>query len=238
MQGMQEIKERWPPATQVRLVHDVGRMGTVASGNPRGRNGRWLIPVQFSDRREFIPEDQLEPLPEGRMDPLTLLGSGRLISPRDMRRTLLHVRLTGRLADIIYSMEATNTDFYAYQFKPVLKLLQAATKGLLIADEVGLGKTIEAGLIWTELRSRFNLRKLVVLCPAALREKWRDELTSKMGAIPEHLRREGDPENLERRPGPRAGIRHHREHGRLASAEGLGRKREQRHLRPPGGVSS
>ena len=74
--------------------------------------------------------------------------------------------------------------FYAYQFKPVLKLLQTPTNGILIADEVGLGKTIEAGLIWTELRSRFNLKRLVVLCPAALREKWRDELVSKMGLSP------------------------------------------------------
>ena len=82
-------------------------------------------------------------------------------------------------------MEATNTDFYAYQFKPVLKLLQTPTNGILIADVVGLGKTIEAGLIWTELRSRFNLNRLVILCPTALREKWHDELTNKMGLSPQ-----------------------------------------------------
>ena len=119
------------------------------------------------------------------MLPLDLLKTGKLRTPEDLRRTLIHVRLTGRLADIIYSMEATDTDFYAYQFKPVLKLLQTPTNSLLIADEVGMGKTIEAGLIWTELRSRFNLKRLVVLCPAALREKWRDELVNKIGVSPE-----------------------------------------------------
>ncbi len=49
----------------------------------------------------------------------------------------------------------------------------------MIADEVGLGKTIEAGLIWTELRARYDARRLLVVCPAMLREKWRAELGEK-----------------------------------------------------------
>ena len=157
----------------------------LTDAEPRIRRGRKLYQVRFPDQVDRVYEDQLELLPDERMNPLDLLADGKLGTPNDLRRTLTHVRLTGRLADIIYSMEATNTDFYAYQFKPVLKLLQTPTNGLLIADEVGLGKTIEAGLIWTELRSRFNLKRLVVLCPAALREKWRDELTNKMGLSPQ-----------------------------------------------------
>lgn len=172
---------------QVRLIHDPLRTGILTNVQPLIRNERRRFQVQFSGGQgpEYVPEDQLELLPEERMHPLDLLDKGKLGTPKDLRRTLTHVRLTGRLADIIYSMEATDTDFYAYQFKPVLKLLQTPTNSLLIADEVGMGKTIEAGLIWTELRSRFNLKRLVVLCPAALREKWRDELTNKMGLSPE-----------------------------------------------------
>ncbi len=115
------------------------------------------------------------------MSPLDMLESGKLGRPVDLRRTLTHMKLSGRLADVIYSMEATNTDFYAYQFKPVVKILESPANGILIADEVGLGKTIEAGLIWTELRVRFDMRRLLVLCPAALREKWRRELSTKIG---------------------------------------------------------
>ena len=62
---------------------------------------------------------------------------------------------------MIYSMEATNTDF-AFQFKPVVKLINSPSNAL-IADEVGLGKTIEAGLIWTELKARFDAKNLLVL---------------------------------------------------------------------------
>ena len=173
------------PGSQVRLRNDPLRVGMLTDAAPRLRNGRRLYQVQFPDIVDRVPEDQLELLPEVRMNPLDLLAEGKLGTPKDLRRTLTHVRLTGRLADIIYSMEATNTDFFAYQFKPVLKLLHAPTNSLLIADEVGLGKTIESGLIWTELRSRFNLNRLVVLCPAALREKWRDELINKMGISPD-----------------------------------------------------
>ena len=169
---------------RVRLIHDPLRIGILTEASPFTRNGRRVVQVQFPDRLDRVPEDQIEPVPELRMNPLDLLADGKLGTSQDLRRTLTHVRLTGRLADIIYSMEATNTDFHAYQFKPVIKLLQTPTNGLLIADEVGLGKTIEAGLIWTELRSRFDLRRLVILCPAALREKWRDELVNKFGLSP------------------------------------------------------
>jgi hypothetical protein len=78
-------------------------------------------------------------------------------------------------------MDMTGTDFYAYQFKPLVKLLQSPSTGILMADEVGLGKTIEAGLLWTELRSRFHFRRVLVLCPAVLREKWASELRTRFG---------------------------------------------------------
>ncbi|MBD3340634.1 MAG: helicase, partial [Candidatus Lokiarchaeota archaeon] len=166
--------------TQVRLKSDPGRHGTF-TGKKRERAGRTLMQVRFVDGPELVPEDQLEIVTELTEDPLDLLEKGKLGKATDLRRTLAHVRLSGRLANLIYSMEITNTGFYAYQFKPVLKILNSPGNGLLIADEVGLGKTIEAGLIWTELMSRFDLRRLLVLCPAMLRDKWWVELKRRFG---------------------------------------------------------
>src|SRR3546814_7962008 len=60
-------------------------------------------------------------------------------------------------------------------------LLDSPSRGLLIADEVGLGKTIEAGLIWTELRFRTNATRLLVVCPAMLTDKWKKELSNRFG---------------------------------------------------------
>ncbi|MCC6151852.1 MAG: DEAD/DEAH box helicase [Planctomycetes bacterium] len=165
---------------RVRLLHEPTRVG-VLTGKKQLRRDRQFLQVQFVEGIRWIPEDQLEDASELRFSPLDMLEAKKLGRPIDLRRTLTHVKLSGRLADVIYSMEATNTDFHAYQFKPVVKVLESPVNGILIADEVGLGKTIEAGLIWTELRSRFDMRRLLVLCPAALREKWQRELSSKMG---------------------------------------------------------
>lgn len=50
---------------------------------------------------------------------------------------------------------------------------------LLLADDVGLGKTIEAGLVLTELTARRHVRRVLVVCPASLQMQWREELTDK-----------------------------------------------------------
>ncbi len=166
--------------TQIRLKSDPGKKGVV-TGRSRRISGRIHYQVRFPDSVQYVPEDQLEKLAGARENPIDLLESGKLCLAKDLRRIITHVRLSGRLANLIYSMGITNTDFYAYQFKPVLKLLNSATNGLLIADEVGLGKTIEAGLIWTELRMRYDFRRLFVLCPAVLCEKWHLELKARFG---------------------------------------------------------
>lgn len=168
---------------RVILKNDPQR-GGWATDQREERGGRMCRKVGMdSGREEWIPEDELT-FGDNVESPLDALRAGKAFKPSNLRRALLHIRLFGRLEDMIYSMEATNTDFYPHQFKPVLKLLRSPSQGILIADEVGLGKTIEAGLIWTELRARYDLRRLVVFCPAVLREKWRDELELKIGLRP------------------------------------------------------
>jgi superfamily II DNA or RNA helicase len=68
-----------------------------------------------------------------------------------------------------------------YQLYPVLKALLMPRVNLLLADDVGLGKTIEAGLILTELIARRRVRRILVVCPAALQQQWQDELRDKFG---------------------------------------------------------
>lgn len=95
--------------------------------------------------------------------------------------TLTRAKLNGRFVDTIYSFQATRTVFRPYQFKPVLKMLQSGHARILIADEVGLGKTIEAGLIWTELEARHEADRVLIVCPSSLVEKWRDEMEERFG---------------------------------------------------------
>lgn len=81
----------------------------------------------------------------------------------------------------ISSLKASKTIFKPYQFKPLLKFLYSDSRRVLIADEVGLGKTIEAGHIMLELKARGEFRNALVVCPMALKEKWTTELNEKFG---------------------------------------------------------
>lgn len=65
----------------------------------------------------------------------------------------------------------------AYQLVPLMMALKQPTVRLLIADDVGIGKTIEAGLIARELLDRGEIRRLSVLCPPHLCEQWQQELS-------------------------------------------------------------
>jgi superfamily II DNA or RNA helicase len=69
----------------------------------------------------------------------------------------------------------------AYQLEPLRRALQSARTNLLLADDVGLGKTIEAGLVVQELLLRHRARSVIVVCPPSLALKWQDEMREKFG---------------------------------------------------------
>ena len=87
-----------------------------------------------------------------------------------------------------------------YQLVPLIKALRMPRVSLLIADDVGLGKTIEAGLILTELLLRRRIQRILVLTPASLRQQWREELWEKFALRFEVVDRQGT-DRLRRRLG-------------------------------------
>jgi superfamily II DNA/RNA helicase len=68
-----------------------------------------------------------------------------------------------------------------YQLDPLVRAIEMARVNLLIADDVGLGKTIEAGLVMQELLIRHRARTIFIVCPASLQIKWREEMWQKFG---------------------------------------------------------
>ena len=78
----------------------------------------------------------------------------------------------------IYSLNSGRIQFVPYQYRPVLKLIRADRPRLLIADEVGVGKTIESGLIIKELKARMDINSVLIICPKALvaEQKWHKEM--------------------------------------------------------------
>src|SRR6266852_764929 len=72
-------------------------------------------------------------------------------------------------------------DIEDYQLDPVFRAIQMPRVNLLIADDVGLGKTIEAGMTALELIIRHRARRILVVCPASLLVQWRDQMRDKFG---------------------------------------------------------
>ena len=134
----------------------------------------WVIAVSGETASVFIdgttklvPTEELEPVP-------------RIIelSPESLRVVLTQRRLEHPATDQFLSYRASKTRLLYHQFLPVKKMLESPDQRLLIADEVGTGKTIEAGLIWAELESRSarGLENIWVICPKSLVGKWQEEM--------------------------------------------------------------
>jgi superfamily II DNA or RNA helicase len=143
--------------------------------------------------------------PYERCSVLTLEGRGganrgqrlRLIEPFDRvsrrrakraRRRTRHAVLRAALAAIaharprhgLWTAADAAIDLHAYQLEPALAVLRGATR-VLLADAVGLGKTIQAGLVLSELRERGWVERALVVCPAGLRGSWAHELRARFG---------------------------------------------------------
>ena len=90
--------------------------------------------------------------------------------------TALQIRHPG--LSTLYSLNAARVDFIPYQFRPVLRFIRSDRPRLLIADGVGVGKTIEAGLILRELQARREIQSVLIICPRPLvtERKWEKEM--------------------------------------------------------------
>ena len=172
------------------------RRGVVAAVEPfDGDNGRLhLVHLEYKDWRSPSEERllwELEPHraldePNALPDPASLP-----MPPEDFDALLRAARWTALSpwldpdGDGPLGPQPVASPFHGgvrienYQLVPLLKALSMPRVSLLIADDVGLGKTVEAGLILTELLLRRRIRRVLILTPASLRHQWRDELHDK-----------------------------------------------------------
>ena len=115
---------------------------------------------------------------ESQVEPIVLRQARKSVEPDALHAALTATQLRHPSTNYLYSLYASRINFVPYQFRPVLKLIQADRPRILIADEVGVGKTIEAGLILKELQARRELKSVLVICPKPLvaERKWMEEL--------------------------------------------------------------
>lgn len=168
--------------TCLRSLDDVLTRGTAQDGLVKARRyvqGQWIYSVFVGGRAQNMGEDALMARPM--IDSPDAWAKSRPVPADRFAATLTRAKLEGRFTDTVFSFRATRTIFRPYQFKPVMKLLGSGSLRMLIADEVGLGKTIEAGLLWTELEARRRADRVLVVCPSALTAKWQREMEQRFG---------------------------------------------------------
>ncbi len=163
--------------TVVALSADTARRGPIVGVlDPVGDRRRYRVYHSATEVRSYF-EDQLIPVEsEWTESWAERIKDEDWVEPAAFRARLTASRLRSPQTDHIYALHAARIQFIPFQFKPLLRVLRAERPRILIADDVGVGKTIEAGLILKELQTRTVLDRVLVLCPKALTFKWKAEL--------------------------------------------------------------
>ncbi|MEH0932757.1 DISARM system SNF2-like helicase DrmD [Micromonospora sp. CPCC 205558] len=139
-----------------------------------GRYGHTLDVIwEVEPGRQVLPSGSLPGVTEGKFD-----------SPQRLAAFLDAVRWSAVTSADVKTLQSPFRSGVAiedYQLEPVARAVDAPRVNLLLADDVGLGKTIEAGLVAQELLLRQRARRIMIVCPAGLTLKWRDEMAEKFG---------------------------------------------------------
>ncbi len=127
--------------------------------------------------RFLLPFEPLERIPA--------VATTRMVSMRQWRRRVRAV-MAQTTPSVASLRAASNADIsiLPYQLEPALAVARGLAARILIADDVGLGKTIQAGLIVAEVLARNEGARALVVCPASLRDQWRTELADRFHLVP------------------------------------------------------
>lgn len=146
------------PGTVVRHVARPATVGAVVSVDDSGGETRYGV---FHDGRVHTYfASQIEPVEDN-----TAVVKA---TATELQAGLTATLLLDENSDYLHTRNAGRVDFEPYQYRPVLKLVQAERPRILIADDVGVGKTIEACLILKELQARKRAESVLVICPKRL----------------------------------------------------------------------
>ncbi|NEB62942.1 DEAD/DEAH box helicase family protein [Streptomyces diastaticus] len=123
--------------------------------------------------RQLVSSEELPEVQDGRWDDPQRLGA------------FLDAARWGSVAsadtETLQAPFRSGITVYPHQLAPVAKALSMPRVNLLVADDVGLGKTIEAGLVIQEMLLRHRARRVLVVCPASLTGKWQEEMKQRFG---------------------------------------------------------
>lgn len=161
------VSETFAPGATIRLKARPELTGVITRADNSGSQTR--LTVFHGSVTQTYYESQVE---------LVETRSSEHLEAEDLKARLTAAHVLHPSVNRLYSLNSGRIDYEPYQYRPVMKLINADRPRLLIADDVGVGKTIEAGLIIKELQARQKLDSILVICPKPLitESKWRSEL--------------------------------------------------------------
>ncbi len=159
-----EIKEKG----LVYLIGDPSVRGIVMSISNLGDTKKYEVFVNGSVNTYYT----------GQITPVIETKSYEWMDINTFRSYLTAYQINNPYGRDLYSLNSARIDFVPYQFRPALKMIHADEPRILIADSVGVGKTIEAGIILKELQARKELENIIIICPKPLvtERKWEIEM--------------------------------------------------------------
>ncbi len=152
------------PGSMVTLVSDSSKTGAVIAVD----NGKYTVFMDNAPKTFYREQIQLK-VPE--------ITSVHLALSK-VKSALTAYQINNPGSSSLYSLNSARIDFVPYQFRPALKLIKSDSPRLLVADDVGVGKTIEAGLILKEMEARSSVKSVLIICPRPLvaERKWELEM--------------------------------------------------------------
>jgi len=151
-----------------------GRLGVVIAVEPRSKASIYTIAFPDGTPQKIIwPPTPIEKI----YSPLELLEAEIFASSINFDLHFESIRLSlAYKYDHFLSLSSTRTNLEPYQVEAAWRVLNSYKHRFLIADDVGLGKTIEAGMILKELSLRGRTRRVLIIVPAPLRYQWQREM--------------------------------------------------------------
>lgn len=191
------MKQLTPPPEVGQAVRVRNRLATVRAVEPydsRTAQGRLhIVEVEYLDDFRYPEAEQLLWEVEATAQPLgktnlPSVDANRPDSPQALQAFVNAHRWTrlNRLRESegiedepLLGVWNSAIQVHPYQLEPVIRALSMPRVSLLLADTVGLGKTIQCGLVQEELLLRRRIRRILVICPAMLQRQWRYEMRRK-----------------------------------------------------------
>ena len=162
---------------QVERSDGSGGIGLIVAAGSSPQYADWVV-AWSTGERTTLPESALR-RPVLR-DPIERMRANQLGEPRAFNLRSVAADLRARNThDELVSLDHARVDLMAHQVAVVHRVVTDYPHRFLLCDEVGLGKTIEAGMIIKELRARRQADRVLVLTPAGLQRQWQYELKTK-----------------------------------------------------------